>query len=83
MFIRASNWILHLKSLEQMLPLFASTGHIHYTKCARLYLQMMQRLPDDYPFGSATNLLKKKSIQFLEPIKIGEVFGLIWRLSKY
>ena len=46
--------MLHLKSLEQMLPLSASTGHLHYTKCARLYLQMMQRLPDDYPWLPVT-----------------------------
>ena len=53
MFIRAertSNWNLHLISVERMLPLFAATGHIHYAKSARLYLQMMLNLPNDAPW---------------------------------
>ena len=42
--------MLHLHALEQMLPLFASTGHHNYAKCARLYLQMMRQLPDEFPW---------------------------------
>jgi len=33
-----------------MLNLLAATGHTHYSKCARLYLQMMCSLPADYPW---------------------------------
>ena len=32
-----------------MLNLFAATGHIHYTKSARLYLQQMTDLPSKHP----------------------------------
>ena len=33
-----------------MLNLFAATGHINYAKSARLCLQLMQELPQDYPW---------------------------------
>ena len=33
-----------------MMNLFAATGHVHYTKSARLYLQLMYRLNEDYPW---------------------------------
>ena len=33
-----------------MLDLFAASGHIHYTKSARLYLQNMLELPSSYPW---------------------------------
>lgn len=42
MFIRAERtgkWQLHLKATEDMLPLFAATGHNNYAKFGRLYLQ--------------------------------------------
>ena len=51
-FIRAErtgDWHLHLSSIEKMLNLFAATGHIHYAKSARLYLQQMLELPVKYP----------------------------------
>ena len=47
---RTSNWELHLFTLHKMLPLFAATGHLHYAKSARLYLQQMQELPVNYPW---------------------------------
>ena len=31
-----------------MLNLFAATGHFNYAKCARLYLQNMEKLKDDH-----------------------------------
>ena len=34
---RTSNWSLHIQSTLDMLNLFAVTGHINYTKCARFY----------------------------------------------
>jgi hypothetical protein len=33
-----------------MLNLFAATGHINYAKCARLYLQKMNELPETHPW---------------------------------
>lgn len=51
-FIRAErtgNWSLHLIAVTRMLNLFAATGHINYAKSARLYLQLMLELPNDYP----------------------------------
>ena len=50
LFIRAErtgNWNLHLIAVERMLNVFAATGHVHYAKSARLYLQMMLELPND------------------------------------
>ena len=46
---RTSDWLLHLSSVEKMLNLFAATGHIHYAKSGRLYLQKMEELPHDHP----------------------------------
>ena len=53
LFIRAErtgNWHLHLIAVEKMLNLFAATGHIHYAKSARLYLQLMNELHQKYPW---------------------------------
>ena len=53
LFIRAErtgNWNLHLIAVEKMLNLFAATGHIHYVKSSRLYLQLMRELPTDHPW---------------------------------
>lgn len=53
LFIRAErtgNWNLHLVAVEEMLNLFAATGHINYAKSSRLYLQLMRELKTDYPW---------------------------------
>ena len=54
--IEALNWSPPLlkqlmKSLtkSEMLNLFASTGHFHYARSARFYLQQMLELPKDHP----------------------------------
>ena len=47
---RTGDWKLHLLAVERMLNLFAATGHIHYAKSARLYLQEMNRLQADHPW---------------------------------
>ena len=47
---RTGNWHLHLQAVHDMLNLLAATGHTHYAKCARLYLQMMCSLPIDHPW---------------------------------
>ena len=41
---------MHLIAVERMLNVFAATGHVHYAKSARLYLQMMLELPNDHPW---------------------------------
>jgi len=46
---RTSNWEVHLHSVEEMLGLFAATGHVNYAKCARLYVQQMTRLSQSHP----------------------------------
>jgi hypothetical protein len=46
---RTSNWLLHLECLHGMLALFAATGHVHYAKSVRLYLQFMKNLPTSHP----------------------------------
>jgi hypothetical protein len=45
---RTTDWHLHLEAVNDMLNLFAATGHSNY--CARLYLQMMRDLPDSHPW---------------------------------
>jgi hypothetical protein len=52
-FIRAErtgNWFLHLDGVRKMISLFAATGHIHYAKSARLYLQQMLELDTKFPW---------------------------------
>ena len=52
LFIRAErlgDWHLHLYAMSQIMNLFAATGHVHYAKSSRMYLQMMYELPDKYP----------------------------------
>ena len=46
---RTSNWDLHLSSVGEMLNLFAATGHIHYSKSGRFYLQQMAELSQTHP----------------------------------
>ena len=52
-FIRAErtgNWQNHLMVVRQMLNLFSATTHFQYAKSARLYLQLMDELPIDFPW---------------------------------
>ena len=52
-FIRAErmgNWQNHLMVVRHMLNLFSATAHFQYTKSARLYLQLMDELPIDFPW---------------------------------
>ena len=46
---QTGNWQLHLKSVHEMLPYFAASGHTLYAKSAYIYLQMMLRLPETHP----------------------------------
>ena len=45
---RTGNWHLHRTTVANTIDLFAVSGHIHYAKSARLYLQTMQDLPKQY-----------------------------------
>ena len=47
---RTGDWNMHLVAVSKMLNLFAATGHCHYAKSARLYLQMMLDLPHTHPW---------------------------------
>ena len=46
---RTGNWRLHLHAVEKMLNVFATTGHVNYARCARLYLQNMNNLHNTHP----------------------------------
>jgi hypothetical protein len=46
---RMSDWHLHIFSISQMINLFAATGHNNYTRCARLYVEMLD-LPTNNPW---------------------------------
>ena len=50
------NHFLHLATVVDMLPTFATAGHTQYTKGARLYVQMMQRNITTYT--SAKNIFQ-------------------------
>lgn len=47
---RTGNWHLHLATVRKMVCLFAATAHINYAKSARLHLQNMMELQDNYPW---------------------------------
>ena len=47
---RTSDWEMHLHATGKMLNLFAATGHIHYAKSCRMYLQTMLELPSKHPW---------------------------------
>lgn len=46
---RLGLWEGHLVAVGKLLNLFATTGLINYAKSARLYFQMMQKLPCFHP----------------------------------
>ena len=46
---RTGDWMLHLKSLQEMLPFFAASGHNLYAKSAYFYVQQMLQLADSHP----------------------------------
>ena len=46
---RSGHWLLHLKSLQQMLPYLAASGHNLHVKSAHVYLQDMLELEQTHP----------------------------------
>ena len=60
---RTSNWELHLDALSEMLNLFAATGHTHYAKSARLYVQQMRKLPETHPWLYEQFILGHHTVQ--------------------
>ena len=47
---RTGTWGLFLRTISQMINLFAATGHINYAKSARIYLHLMLDLPSSHPW---------------------------------
>ena len=47
---RLGMWEGHLNAVTKLLNLFAATGHVHYAKCGRLYVQEMRKLPTTHPW---------------------------------
>ncbi len=47
---RLKDWHGHIRARSQLLNVLAATGHIHYAKSARLYVQSMSELPEKYPW---------------------------------
>jgi hypothetical protein len=47
---RTSNWEMHLRAFQAMLPVFAAAHHINYARSGRVYLQQMQDLPSTHPW---------------------------------
>ena len=45
---RTGDWMLHLKSFQEMLPFFAASGHNLYAKSAYTYVQQMLQLVDSH-----------------------------------
>ena len=46
---RTGDWSLHLRTLQDMLPYLAASGHNLYTKSLNVYLKQMIRLEDTHP----------------------------------
>ena len=47
--LSTGNWQNHLMVVRQMLNLFSDTAHFQYAKSAKIYLQLMDELPIDFP----------------------------------
>ncbi|KAJ8875549.1 hypothetical protein PR048_023444 [Dryococelus australis] len=46
---KTGNFEMHLNTVENMLPFFASSGHNNYVKYARVYIQDMREIEKKYP----------------------------------
>ena len=46
---RLGDWEMYLAATHKMMNLFTATGHFHYAKSARFYLQQMLDLPSKHP----------------------------------
>ena len=46
---RLGDWEMHLAATHRMMNLFTATGHFHFAKSARFYLQQMLDLPSKHP----------------------------------
>ena len=47
---RTENWQNYLMVFRQVLNLFSATAHFQYAKSARIYLQLMDAPPIDFPW---------------------------------
>ena len=46
---RTGNWLLHLRTLRDMMPYFAAAGHNNYLKSACVHIQNMVALKETHP----------------------------------
>jgi len=77
---RESNWELHLFAITKTLNLFASTGHIHYAKSARLYVQQMKKLPQTHSWLYQQFINEQHTVKITSKTSLD--FGQILRLNK-
>ena len=66
---RLGMWDGHLNAVTALLNLFAATGHIHYAKSARLYVQEMRKLPSTHPW------LHQKFFEGYHTMRRSEILG--------
>ena len=59
---RLGMWDGHLNAVTALLNLIAATGHIHYAKSARLYVQEMRKLPSTHPWLAAPEVCRRISL---------------------
>jgi len=84
MFLKAKligDWDLHLRSLHDMLPYFAASGHRLYLKSVHLYLQKMAHLLYLINTLKSSNTSKKASMSSVDLIAVGLNCPQIWSLS--
>ena len=65
-----------------MIDLFMATGHIHYSKSARLNLQIIALTYQNNIDRYISNLLKRLVIQFVLAVAIGSSYGLVLLQSR-
>ena len=65
---------MHVFSTSKMLNLLAGTGHVHYAKCSRIYLQMMVNFEHTHPW-----LYQRFAVESLFVVRRSERFwAALW-----
>ena len=72
---RCGNWKLHIHSVQEMIPFFFASGHLHYAKSSLLYLQNMETLEERL---SATEYERFTSNGFFTIRRSAKFWGGIW-----
>ena len=47
---REGNWMLHMHTVQQLLPFFAAFDSTNYLRWCAVYLEDMRRLPQTHPY---------------------------------